>query len=295
MTSSSLTNDGGISEAGGACFRSQSSTVHCTNSYARGSPPILAHRPSERQVIVAPQVSRYSYDQQAAAYDSSSNTYASTSPISVHGKSYPYPNIQEDSPQLQIRHAPAPFPNHAQRNEPHVQNTYPTHSICPPSVPPFATPSVSATLAPVQSLIQGVWTETQNQVSRTHAHYEQLLAEEHASAAEQVQKANARADVDTQRFMMLYEASQAQNNKLLAEIQALRNEAENAKRRTGKEKRALETKNGTLMKVIQTQDEEMERLKNEWNLGQAVRVKLYAENRRLAGELESLRDKLMKV
>lgn len=94
---------------------------------------------------------------------------------------------------------------------------------------------------------------------------------------------------------MLYEASQAQNNKLLAEIQELRNEAENAKRRTGKEKRALETKNGTLMKVIQTQDEEMERLKNEWNLGQAVRVKLYAENRRLAGELESLRDKLMKV
>ena len=46
---------------------------------------------------------------------------------------------------------------------------------------------------------------------------------------------------------------------------------------------------------MQTQDEEMERLKNEWNVGQAVRVKLYAKNQRLARELEELRDKLMKV
>jgi chromosome segregation ATPase len=143
-----------------------------------------------------------------------------------------------------------------------------------------------------------VWAETQNQVARTHAHYEQLIAKERANTAEQLQNANAKvngAKGEAQRFLMLYESSQQQNNKLLAEIAELRSEVAKVRRMTGREKGALEMTNRTLVKVMQGQEEEMEKLKNEWNVGHTLRVKLHAENQRLASELEEAKDKLIKV
>jgi hypothetical protein len=292
-------NSGSLpSSEAGVSYRSPYSSNQQANCYAHGNATYDPSQTAYKHQVVVPQGYPHQNYQQARSHG---YTYPSTSSTSVQGESNPYPNVtQNPVPQLQhdqLTPTPPSFLNQAHHHDPHVQIKH--QSMDSSIVPAPAAASVSATLAPVQTMFQEILTETRNQVEReAAAHYERVIAEERASAAEHLQKANTQANgarSDAQRFLMLYEASRDQNNKLAAEINELQDEGTKLRRRVGKELEELENRNRGLVKFVQTQVEEMERLKDEWNVGQAVRVKLYAENQRLARELEEAKHKLVKV
>jgi hypothetical protein len=270
-------------------------------TFLHGHPAVPTYDPPQtafKHQVVVPQPQEYSnQNRDQIHFQADGSPYESTSHTLVQQKSNPYPQIAQ---QPQLHDQPALSPPSSSPNQPHHHDVKHDHPMgLQPNVPASAAASVSATLAP---MLQDVWTKTQSQVereiARTHAYYEQVIAQERASAAEQLQKAIARSNGSlngARRFMTLYQTSQDQNNKLIAEITQLRDESAKLRRKVGKEKGELEKSNRALVKLVQSQTEEMERLKDEWNVGQNVRVKLYAENQKLARELEEVKDKLVKV
>ncbi|KAF8223616.1 hypothetical protein L208DRAFT_1461751 [Tricholoma matsutake] len=264
---------------------SQASATHQLdhlNSYAHASNPTHHYSDSGYEYAVVPQT----YPHQN--YHRVPYNYVSTS---VQGTSNLYPNIPPNSPRPQHVQKPTStyVPNQASHHDSVLQTKH--HSMDNPSVASAsASASVSVTLAPVQALFHNAWTETQSrvqrEVARTHAHYERIIAEERASAAEQLRTVTVQAN-DAQRFLML---SREQNAKLVVEIKELRGEI-----RKGKQKEKVEAENRKLVKVMQTQTNEIERLKDEWNVGQAVRMRLHGENHRLANQLEGANEKLKMI
>jgi hypothetical protein len=103
------------------------------------------------------------------------------------------------------------------------------------------------------------------------------------------------ANGELQRYMTLYDASFAHTDELVKEIQKIKEENVNAMRRMRREKVEVEKRNRAAVKAIQGRAVDMDRMKDEWGVTQALNVKLYAENRRLTRELEEVRDRLLKV